>query len=169
MRKSVRYAAGAVGAIAPILGLALAPTNTAAAAVTQAPKQSAKAVSLRHAAVTPDAGCVGSAFQSVASQGFSYGGFWYTQNGDNTCIGTVYDGTGNGASKAESYRLRIWAHGSGSDKTLAYSNVWRGVINTSRGIHDWAVHESYANKILVCLASRYNTTSAYSAHCALVP
>jgi hypothetical protein len=88
--KKVRYLVGAVGIAPAALGLM---TQAPATAGTVHPVKQAKAVSLRHSAVIPDAGCVASAEHQkivTSSPGYVRLGFYYTSHAATTCIGTIF-------------------------------------------------------------------------------
>ena len=89
--KKVRYLAGLAG-IAPVAAGFLAPAAAHATATAQTPRvnNAAKTVSLHPAKATTATGCTGSQFQPISRNGDVAGGFWYTDHGNDACVGTVF-------------------------------------------------------------------------------
>jgi hypothetical protein len=165
--KKVRFLIGAVGA-APVLGMMM-PATPGLAAV-HSPKPGAKAVSLRHSAVTrtagglavhPDtSGCTGNTEVHVTRPSSLSTKFWYKNAANGAaaaCIGTV-EGTWFDAGDNPQYdfRVRIYS-GTGTRKRGAYSKLNGATIknlttdDAEDGVHRWFGY-SRGFPIQVCTA-----------------
>src|SRR5271156_121125 len=128
--KKVRYALGAAGLLPATAALCL-PTAlaTPAKAAMAAPVTTAKTVSARFHRLTPRASsaspvssaspgssvsptvkCTGASWVRSPQTGGTYVGFWTTQAGDDTCVGTIKAGLSpltwyHGYSH---WRIRLW-------------------------------------------------------------
>ena len=148
MKKKVRYALGAAGAV-PALGMMM---PAAAAATAHAPKTTAKTVSLQHSSAAAS-GCTGT-IEAHASMHSVHLEFWHTDNPTygTTCIGTVKTVFSRPLYSHSYDRVRIYAHYLNGTKYRAYS---RHIPGSGFGVYRFSlgVHRSFGYlPVQVCTA-----------------
>jgi hypothetical protein len=168
--KKVRFLAGAAGA-APVLGMMMPAAGLAAThpVATHQAAAGAKAVSMRHSAVTrtagqeavlPDGSCDGATYVHLTRPASLSTKFWYTNAAHGAtaaCVGTV-EGTwfDAGDNPGYDFRVRIYS-GTGANKRRAYSELNRATIKNlttdtaGQGVHRWFGY-SRGFPIQVCTA-----------------
>jgi hypothetical protein len=155
MKKKVYYAAGAVAAAVPVLGL----MTPAVAAPAQKVMPNGKTVSLRHLSVTAaPAECTGTKKVVQTNTQFSVLRFWWTksqQEPHNACIGTVEGYIPGGLAPGEGYwRLRIYDFpGNEGSKIMSYSHHFPVTNRAHQSSWTVGIHESFGwPPVQVCAA-----------------
>jgi hypothetical protein len=148
--KKVRYAVGAVAAMAPVAVFAGPAAAQATAARPQA-ATTAKRVSHQPGPAYNWGKCTGtqSAYEGTSSQTEQ---FWYTPHGNSTCVGTVEGSYRQiGQEPYPTYfRVRIWYY----DDIIssAYGTITPGHDGSGNFSGTTAFHQYYPNPVRVCAA-----------------